>query len=81
MGVVGTGIGAALGILIAFVLAKTNLIRLPADVYYIDKLPISVSPVDVATVVVAACVIVVFATLYPAKRATEIDPLDAIRYG
>jgi lipoprotein-releasing system permease protein len=81
MGVVGTGIGAALGILIAFVLAKTNLIRLPADVYYIDKLPISVSPVDVATVVVAACVIVVLATLYPAKRATEIDPLDAIRYG
>jgi lipoprotein-releasing system permease protein len=81
MGMVGTGIGAVFGILIAVFLAKTNLIRLPADVYYIDKLPISISPVDIITVVVAACVIVVLATLYPAKRATEIDPLDAIRYG
>jgi lipoprotein-releasing system permease protein len=81
MGLVGTGIGAALGIAIALVLAKTNLIRLPADVYYIDKLPISLSPVDIVTVIVAACVIVVLATLYPARRATEIDPLDAIRYG
>jgi lipoprotein-releasing system permease protein len=81
MGVVGTGIGAALGILISIVLAKTNLIRLPPDVYYIDKLPISLSPVDIITVIVAACAIVVLATLYPAKRATEIDPLDAIRYG
>ncbi len=81
MGIVGTGLGATLGILISLVLAKTNLIRLPADVYYIDKLPISLSPVDIVTVVVAAVVIVVLATLYPAKRATEIDPLDAIRYG
>jgi lipoprotein-releasing system permease protein len=81
MGVVGTGLGAALGIVIALILAKTNLIRLPADVYYIDRLPISLSVVDIATVVVAACVIVIIATLYPARRATEIDPLDAIRYG
>jgi lipoprotein-releasing system permease protein len=81
MGMEGTGIGGVFGILIAVLLAISNLIRLPADVYYIDKLPISISPVDIITVVVAACVIVVLATLYPAKRATEIDPLDAIRYG
>jgi lipoprotein-releasing system permease protein len=81
MGLVGTLIGAVLGVLISTILARTNLIRLPADVYYIDRLPIRLDPTDIITVVVAACLIVLVATLYPARRATELDPLDAIRYG
>ncbi len=81
MGVVGTAIGATLGIAISILLAKTQLIKLPADVYYIDRLPVRIEAADVATVVFAAVFIVIAATLYPANRATELDPLEAIRYG
>ena len=81
MGVVGTAIGSVLGIGVSMILARTNFIRLPADVYYIDRLPVRLDPIDIATVIVAACFIVLIATLYPARRAAELDPLDAIRYG
>ncbi len=81
MGIAGTLIGAMLGVTISLILAHTNFIRLPADVYYIDRLPIRIDLSDVLTVVIAACAIVIVATLYPARRATELDPLDAIRYG
>lgn len=81
MGVVGTAIGTTLGVTISLILSKTNLVQLPADVYYIDHLPVRIDGLDITTVVVAACLIVLIATLYPAHRATRIDPLDAIRYG
>lgn len=81
MGVMGTFIGTALGIAISLVLAKTQLIKLPADVYYIERLPIRLDPMDIAMVMGAACLIVLIATFYPANRAAELDPLDAIRYG
>jgi lipoprotein-releasing system permease protein len=81
IGAVGTGIGAVLGVSISFVLAKTNLIRLPSDVYYIDHLPIKTDPMDILLIVLVATLIVLVASLYPAQRATKLDPVDAIRYG
>lgn len=81
MGSVGTMMGTGLGVVVSLILAHTNLIRLPADVYYIDHLPVQLEAADIITVVFAACLIVLVATLYPARRATQLDPLDAIRYG
>ncbi len=81
MGFVGTSIGTVLGVVISLILAKTNIIRLPADVYYIDHLPIRLDPLDIITVICAALLIVFAATLYPSHKATQLDPVDAIRYG
>jgi len=81
MGVIGNIIGVVLGVGISLVLAHTNFIKLPADVYYIDNLPIKIDPLDILAVVAAASLIVLLASLYPARRAAKLDPLDAIRYG
>jgi lipoprotein-releasing system permease protein len=81
MGVVGTLIGTSIGIALSVLLERTQLIKLPADVYYIDRLPVRIEAADVGMVVFAACFIVLAATLYPAHRATQVDPLEAIRYG
>jgi lipoprotein-releasing system permease protein len=51
------------------------------NVYYIEKLPVVVNPVEVALVGGAALVIVCFSSLYPALVASRLRPVDALRQG
>ena len=60
-------------------LKRYQFIKLPADIYYIEKLPARIVPMDVGLVVLAAFAIVLLATLYPARAAARLDALDAIR--
>ncbi len=50
------------------------------DVYYIDYLPAQVIPADVIAVSAVAFAICVAATVYPAWRAAQIAPVEALRY-
>jgi lipoprotein-releasing system permease protein len=88
IGVVGTIFGTILGLGAAFNLEKItgyveNLFGfkiLSSDVYYIDKLPSQVNPMDVGLIVMTAILISLLATLYPAWRASKLDPAEALRY-
>jgi lipoprotein-releasing system permease protein len=53
---------------------------MPGDVYYVTALPSEVQLFDVIAVPVAACVLAVLATIYPARRAAAIAPASALRY-
>jgi lipoprotein-releasing system permease protein len=55
-------------------------IDLPADVYFINTLPVLVKWLDVALVSLAALMICFVATVYPSWEACRMHPLDAIRY-
>ena len=55
-------------------------IRLDPEVYYIDRLPISVDWVDFVIVALSALAITTIATLYPALAASRLRPVDGIRY-
>ncbi len=81
IGAIGTFLGTTLGIIISLLLDKYKLIRLPADVYYLDQLPVNVCITDVLIVIFSAIIIILFSTLYPANKAANTDPLEAIRYG
>jgi lipoprotein-releasing system permease protein len=88
IGVVGTILGTILGLGAAFNLEKiTDFVErlfgfkiLSSDVYYIDKLPSQVNPLDVILIVLTAVLISLLATLYPAWRASKLDPAEALRY-
>jgi lipoprotein-releasing system permease protein len=88
IGVVGTILGTILGLGAAFNLEKiTDFVErlfgfkiLSSDVYYIDKLPSQVNPLDVTLIVLTAVLISLLATLYPAWRASKLDPAEALRY-
>ncbi len=80
IGLVGTGIGAALGVLVARVVDANELIRIPAEVYFIDHLPIRVEIVDFSIVVLASLLVATVATIYPARQAAALTPVDAIRH-
>jgi lipoprotein-releasing system permease protein len=81
IGLFGIISGTVIGTGLCYLLNKYQFVRLPADVYYLDRLPVKVFPGDVFTVVAATLLITLAAAVYPAYQATKLDPLDAIRYG
>lgn len=80
IGTIGTGVGAALGAGIAYVLDTYRVIAIPGDVYQVSYLPFRVLSRDLITIVIGGVVICFFATLYPSRQAARLDPAQALRY-
>jgi lipoprotein-releasing system permease protein len=79
IGGMGTVIGVSTGLALCTGLAWFGL-RLDPDVYYIDRLPIDVNVWDYGAVTLAALTICTVATLFPAKQASQLRPVDGLRY-
>jgi lipoprotein-releasing system permease protein len=85
-GIVGCLLGASLGVLIS--LNLTDIIRaieaalsvefLSAEVYFIDFLPTLLRQQDVINTVITALIMSLLATIYPAWRATKVDPAQVL---
>jgi lipoprotein-releasing system permease protein len=80
IGVVGTALGLVLGFAAALALDKYQFIKLDAQVYFIDHLPVSTQPMDVMWIVVASIAIAAIATVYPSVQASRLFPIEAIRH-
>ncbi len=80
VGLVGTIAGLVSGLGLCHLLSRYQFIDLPSDVYYLSKLPVQVSVLDVSIVSVAAVVISFLATLYPAWYASKLNPVESFRY-
>ena len=80
IGVAGTMVGTACGLFSAFLIGHFEIIRIPPDVYFVDHLPVSLNPLDVLGIVVASVTISFVATIYPAWKASRLEPVDAIRH-
>jgi lipoprotein-releasing system permease protein len=80
IGLIGTAIGSALGLVLCALLGRYEFIKLPGFVYGLSTLPVKVQVLDVTLIVVAALVISFLATLYPSWQASRMDPVEAIRY-
>ncbi len=80
IGIVGTVSGAFFGVAVSFLLSKLKIIELPSSVYFIRTVPAQIRFTDVLLTVVVAILIVYVATIYPARKAAKLDPVEAIRY-
>src|SRR4029079_10279918 len=69
----GTALGACTGL-------SWFGVRLDPEVYYIDRLPVNVNGGDYAMVALAAFVICTISTIYPAYAASELRPVDGLRW-
>lgn len=81
IGFIGTSLGVCLGFIMCKLLEKYKFIELPGDVYYISTLPVRLEALDVFIIAAASMVICFIATLYPARQASKLNPVEAIRYG
>jgi lipoprotein-releasing system permease protein len=80
IGIVGTLAGMGIGLGLNVLIDRTRLIKLPADIYYIDHLPVTMNWNEILLIGCVALVIVLFATFYPAYRVSTQSPMEGIRY-
>lgn len=80
IGSVGTVLGNVGGFAACWVLKTYQIIPLDPHVFYTDKLPVKIYPEYFAAVTGASLVICFLATLYPARQAARLVPVDIIRY-
>ncbi len=88
IGLLGTFIGVVLGVALALnvsdmIAGLQNVLGvqfLNADVYFINYLPSELKWSDVRVIVTSAFIMTVAATIYPAWRASKVEPAEALRY-
>ena len=88
IGVIGTVIGVSLGVLLALNVqtlvplleAATGRQFLSPDIYYISDLPSDLKLADVLQISLLSLALGLVSTLYPAWRASRVQPAEALRY-
>ena len=77
----GVVLGLILALVLCFIIKNTNIVQLPGDIYYLTKVPVSLQFFDILFVVLGSYFICFISALYPAYKASKINPVDAVRYG
>jgi lipoprotein-releasing system permease protein len=80
IGVLGTALGTTLGLLLAWVIHTFEIIQIPPDVYFIDRLPVAIQAGDVLLIITVSLLISLVATIYPAFQASRLQPVEAIKH-
>jgi lipoprotein-releasing system permease protein len=80
IGVIGTICGVVIGQVVCYFADKYHLIRLAPDIYTIAYVPFKAAPLDSVIVAAVAILISFLATLYPSAAASNLQPVEALRY-
>jgi len=79
VGLLGAAGGVLLGAIAVLIANHYQLISLPADVYSISNVPLSLNVRDLSLAALVAFVLSVLATVYPARTAARIRPAEMLR--
>ena len=80
VGLLGVSLGVALALLLGWIQVRFGLLSIPKEVYFMDNLPILFTIEHVLTVGLFGFISAVTASLYPAWKASGIQPAEAVRY-
>jgi lipoprotein-releasing system permease protein len=81
IGAVGTAAGVALGLASCWILSRTEIVSLPANVFPTARgLPVLVDWVDLVSISACSFLICLSVTLYPARQAARVHPVESLRF-
>jgi lipoprotein-releasing system permease protein len=80
IGVVGTTLGVLLGLAVCLLIQKYRFIELPKDVFLISTVPVRIYLSNYLLVAFASLLVCLLASIYPARQAAKLDPVEIIRY-
>ncbi len=80
IGLIGTLLGSGMGLVLAWWLDTYRIVSLPAEVYFVPYIPFRVEVGDFGLVAGTAVAVSFLSTLYPAWKASRLDPVEALRY-
>lgn len=80
IGIVGTIIGFLGGMGLCKLLAEYQFIKLPSDIYYLSSIPVNIRWGEVGIISLCAIILSVVSAIYPARYASSLNPIEALRY-
>ena len=80
IGSVGTLLGVLFGYGICLLIERYQFIELPKDVFLISTVPVRIYLSNFVLVALTSFLICLLASIYPARHAAKLDPVEIIRY-
>ena len=80
VGIIGTAAGCIIGVLVVLAQQKFGFFPLDSTVYIISALPVELRWQDFLSVGVGSIALTMLCSLFPSRRAAEVDPAVALRW-
>ncbi len=81
VGIIGCGLGGFIGLALSWLQQVYGLVKLPGSrSFIVNAYPVHIQPSDVLIILIGSLILCLLASWYPSKRASRVEPADAIRY-
>ena len=80
IGLIGVGLGICLALIVGFLQIRYGFFRIPAEIYFMSQLAVKFNLQQFITVGAFGFLLALVATVYPAWKASGVQPADAVRY-
>ena len=80
IGLLGGTIGSLIALSIASLQNNLKLVKVPEDIYFMDFIPIDISFINIINIILFAIFASILASVWPTKRASNINPSEALHY-